>query len=66
MRTQLERNDQMSAVRSDLDKRKALDWLLEHVEIVDPDGNPIDRADLRSRRRPNDDEINDEATTESE
>ncbi|HUW01632.1 MAG TPA: trigger factor [Acidimicrobiales bacterium] len=64
VRTQLERNDQMSAVRSDLDKRKALDWLLEHVEIVDPDGNPIDRADLKVEDE--DDEINDEATTESE
>jgi hypothetical protein len=27
-------------------KRKALDWLLERVEIVDEDGQPIDRADL--------------------
>jgi hypothetical protein len=27
-------------------KRKALDWLLERVEIVDEDGRPIDRADL--------------------
>jgi hypothetical protein len=27
-------------------KRKALDWLLERVEIVDEDGHAIDRADL--------------------
>jgi hypothetical protein len=27
-------------------KRKALDWLLERVEIVDEDGQAIDRADL--------------------
>jgi hypothetical protein len=27
-------------------KRKALDWLLERVEIVDEDGRAIDRADL--------------------
>jgi trigger factor len=46
VRKQLERNDQLSAVRSDLRTRKALDWLLEHVEVVDPEGNPIDRADL--------------------
>jgi trigger factor len=46
VRTQLERNDQLSAVRSDLRTRKALEWLLEHVEIVDPEGQPIDRADL--------------------
>ena len=24
-------------------KSKALDWLLHHVEMVDPDGNPLDR-----------------------
>ncbi|MBA2281939.1 MAG: trigger factor [Acidimicrobiia bacterium] len=46
VRKQLERNDQMPAIRSDLRTRRALDWLLEHVEIVDPEGNPIDRADL--------------------
>jgi trigger factor len=46
VRRQLERNDSISAVRSDLRIRKALDWLLEHVEIVDPDGEPIDRDDL--------------------
>lgn len=46
VRLQLERNDQLSAVRSDLRTRKALEWLLEHVEIVDPDGQPIDRDDL--------------------
>lgn len=46
VRQQLERNDQISAIRSELRTRKALEWLLEHVEIVDPDGQPIDRDDL--------------------
>lgn len=46
VRRQFERNDQIPAVRSDITKRKALDWLLEHVEVVDPEGEPIDRADL--------------------
>lgn len=46
VRKQLERNDQISPLRSELRTRKALDWLLEHVEVVDPDGNPIDRAEL--------------------
>jgi trigger factor len=46
VRKQLERNEQLPAVRSDLRTRKALEWLLEHVEIVDPDGTPIDRGDL--------------------
>jgi hypothetical protein len=36
--------DQIPAVRSDIAKRKALEWLLERVEVVDEDGQPIDRA----------------------
>ena len=32
---QLERADQLPAVRSDVKKSKALEWLVEHVEIVD-------------------------------
>jgi trigger factor len=38
--------DQMPAVRSDVRKAKALAWLMEHVTIVDPEGQPIDRAEL--------------------
>jgi trigger factor len=46
VRAEFERGGQLSAVRSDVRKRKALDWLLERVEIVDEDGHAIDRADL--------------------
>jgi trigger factor len=46
LRRNLERNDQMPAVRSDLRKNKALEWLVEHVEIVDAEGHPVDRAQL--------------------
>jgi trigger factor len=46
VRREFERGGQLAAVRSDVRKRKALDWLLERVEIVDEDGQPIDRADL--------------------
>ena len=44
LRRNLERADQMPAVRSDWKKSKALEWLVDHVEVVDPDGQPIDRA----------------------
>ena len=47
LRAQLEAADQMPAVRSDIRKAKALGWLMEHVEIVDEEGNPIDRAELQ-------------------
>jgi trigger factor len=46
VRADLERGGQMQAVRSDIRKRKALDWLLDRVEIVDDDGAAIDRAEL--------------------
>ena len=46
VRKQLDRNDQLSLVRSDLRRRKALDWLVEHVEIVDADGEVIDRDSI--------------------
>jgi trigger factor len=67
VRKQLERNGQVSAVRSDLRKRKALEWLIERVELVDGDGTTIDRASLdvepeRSDEAPPADA--DEATTE--
>lgn len=43
VRDQLERNGQIPAVRSDLRKQKAYDWLSERVTINDEDGNPIAR-----------------------
>ena len=46
VRKQLERNGQVAAVRSDLRKRKALEWLVEQVELVDESGKTIDRAAL--------------------
>lgn len=46
VRSELERSGHIEAVRSDVRKRKSLDWLLERVEVVDPEGHPIDRAEL--------------------
>ena len=34
--------NEMMLFRADISKRKAADWLLENVEVVDPDGNAID------------------------
>jgi trigger factor len=46
LRRRLEHADQMPAVRSDVRKAKALGWLMEHVEMVDEEGSPIDPAEL--------------------
>jgi trigger factor len=63
LRAQLEAADQMPAVRSDIRKAKALGWLMEHVEIVDEDGNPIDRDDLKPDPPETADEAGDETET---
>src|SRR6185437_3210476 len=47
LRRQLDTAGRTGAVRSELRKGKALEWLLDHVELVDEDGNPMSRDDLR-------------------
>ncbi len=37
---------QLSAIRSDLQKSKALDWLVDHATVVDEDGNAVNASDL--------------------
>lgn len=69
VRKQLERNGQVPAVRSDVRKRKALEWLVEQVELVDEGGNPIDRASLEVDPDPSGDagaDAADEAPTEDQ
>jgi trigger factor len=61
VRKQLDRNDQLPAVRSDIRKGKALTWLTEHVEIADEEGKIIDRAELMT---PTPDSPADEAAPE--
>jgi len=44
VRRELERQDAIATVRSDVRKSKALEWLVEHVEVVDEEGHTVDRA----------------------
>ncbi len=46
LRDQLDRNDQLGPIRSDLANRNALRWLTEHVHVVDESGVPVRREDL--------------------
>jgi trigger factor len=46
VRERFERGGQISAVRSDIRKRKALEWLLERAEVLEPEGATIDRSEL--------------------
>ena len=56
VRKQFTEADQISSVQADIRLRKALDWLVETVEIVDEDGNVIDRADLEPDVESDDDD----------
>jgi len=44
VRKAYEKNDAVTDLTAQIRKTKALDWLLEHVEVVDEEGHPIDRA----------------------
>ena len=48
LRRQLDTAGRTGAVRSELRKSKALEWLLDHVELFDEEGNPMSRDDLRA------------------
>jgi trigger factor len=43
IRKAYERNDMVPELSARIRTSKALDWLLHHVELVDPDGNALDR-----------------------
>jgi trigger factor len=47
LRSQLDTAGRTGAVRSELRKGKALQWLLDHVELFDEEGNPMSRDDLK-------------------
>jgi trigger factor len=62
LRRELERGGQIEAVRSDVTRGKALEWLADHAEVVDEDGNVIDRSLLEPPQ--SSDEATDEEPTE--
>lgn len=47
LRRRLDTAGRTGAVRSELRKSKALEWLLDHVDLVDEEGNPMSRDDLK-------------------
>jgi trigger factor len=61
VRRAYERNDLVPDLVAQIRKSKALDWLLHHVEMVDPDGNELDRDLVLGHTH--DDEDDDEGAT---
>ncbi len=62
VRERLEQADELQAVRSDLKRQKALRWLMDHIEVVDEEGQVVDRADLS----PDEEPVGDSVDTASE
>lgn len=61
LKTRLAEVGQLSALRADLGKQAAMEWLTENVELVDENGDVIDRASLEIPTASDDD---DETTAE--
>ena len=65
VRERFERVGQVSAIRSDIKKRKALEWLLDRAEVLDPEGAAIDRSELEPPADQSDDpDITDDEASE--
>jgi trigger factor len=47
LKRRLDRAGRLPAVRSDQRKAKALEWLLDHVALVDEEGKSVDRDELQ-------------------
>jgi len=52
LREQVDRAGRTVAVRSEVRKAKALEWLVDHVEVVDVDGEPVPVEELRAGDAP--------------
>ncbi|MEO5900124.1 MAG: trigger factor [Ilumatobacteraceae bacterium] len=61
VRKAYESEDAVGELTSQIRKTKALDWLLEHVEVVDTEGNAIDRELLLDRGHDHDGHDHDHA-----
>ena len=47
LRQQIEdQGDGLGPIQAEISKRKALEWLVSEVKLVDEDGNPVEREDL--------------------
>jgi trigger factor len=52
VRTLIESGDGLMGIRSELLKRKAAEWLLDEVEIVDSEGRAVERGELELTEPP--------------
>ncbi len=65
VRKAYERNDMVPELAAQVRKAKALDWLLHHVEMVDPAGNPLDRDVVLGHTHDHDDTADSDETPQT-
>jgi trigger factor len=65
IRKAYEQNEAVAELAAQIRKSKAFDWLLHHIDFVDPDGNPIDRDTLLGHSHDDDDHDHDEPDVQS-
>jgi trigger factor len=66
VRKAYERNDLVPDLTAQIRKSKALDWLLHHVEMVDPEGHELDRDLILGHSHDDEDDDEDEAASPPE
>jgi trigger factor len=60
IRKAYEQNEAVPELAAQIRKSKAFDWLLHHIEFVDPDGNAINRDTLLGHSHDHDDDAHDD------
>ncbi len=65
-RRQLEQAGQVESLRSTVQRTKALTFLVEHAQLVDGEGSPVDRGDLEVEDEPDTDTDTDTEIAASE
>jgi trigger factor len=66
VRKAYERNDLVPELVAEIRKSKALDWLLHHVEMVDPEGHELDRDLILGHAHEDEDEGDDAEDEDAE
>jgi len=66
VREALEQDGRLAGLRSQMASAKALTWLVEHVDVVDEEGKPMDRSELLLDRAGSPDERVDAAGSAEE
>lgn len=66
VRKALVKQGRIEAVRSDIARGKALEFVVEHAQVVDPDGNPVDLSITDEQGAGADVPASDEAATEED